>query len=145
MKPPRQKSEDSHRKIDNVRVWIWTDSEQAQPAAEPVDPDQPRWSMTARVEGGRFHADLFSRQEGKSPVKFATLSMSVNAKKGRPVLEVFVDRADRVAVANGPEAQPRVQTVKSVIASAHVLVEGSARIPGETRFYGNQRAREKPA
>lgn len=109
MKVSGRTGENSKRKIGNVLVRIWTDIEGVpEPPSQSVDPDPVLWTLAAHVEGGRFYADLFSRQDGKAPVKFATLSVSRNVKEGRPILEVLVDRADRLAVARGPEVLAQV-------------------------------------
>jgi len=125
MKVSRRTGENSKRKIGNVLVRLWTDIEGIpEPPSQSVDPDQVLWSLAVHVEGGRFYADLFSRQDGKAPVKFATLSVIRNAKESQLVLEVLVDRADRMAVARGTE----------VLSQALVLERGMAavRVEGPT-------------
>ncbi len=62
-------------------------------------------------------------------MKFVTLSVSRNAKEGRPALEVLVDRADRLAVARGPAVQAQVLVLKRGMAA--VRVEGPVSLDAD--------------
>ena len=124
MKVSGRTGENSKRKIDNVLVRIWTDIEGIpESPSQSVDADQALWSLAVHVEGERFYADLFSRQDGKAPEKFATLSVIRNAKEGQLALEVLVDRADRMAVARGPEVLSQALVLGRSMAA--VRVEGA--------------------
>ena len=110
----------------SVRIWITPASDQdpwkklaALFTQRPVD--QARWSFAARVEDGRLHADLFWREvEGAGDgVKLATLTVSRSEGEDRLLLEVFVERAERMVVA-GPTAQVLGRVISSALDLAMV-------------------------